>query len=153
MLCVDFESLLTDYIEGVVGPETNKLMGEHAMRCPICHETLSAVRSTMQACRTAAVPPPSIELEARILQCGAHAILRFFHLRLRQANDGEVGQAIREVCLDGHERRVHARKGATVEYGQRHERRYHPGIGSEYRINAAEGQAADVSPRRRAPAP
>jgi anti-sigma factor RsiW len=68
MLCVDFESLLTDYIEGVVGPETNKLMGEHAMRCPICHETLSAVRSTMEACRTAAVPAPSKEFEARILQ-------------------------------------------------------------------------------------
>jgi hypothetical protein len=68
MLCVDFESLLTDYIEGVVGPETNKLMGEHAMRCPICHETLSAVRSTLQACRTATVPPPSLDLEARILQ-------------------------------------------------------------------------------------
>ena len=68
MLCVDFESLLTDYIEGVVGPETNKLMGEHAMRCPICHETLSAVRSTMEACRTAPVPSPSRELEARILQ-------------------------------------------------------------------------------------
>lgn len=68
MLCVDFESLLTDYIEGVVGPETNKLMGEHAMRCPICHETLSAVRSTMEACRTATVPSPSMELEARILQ-------------------------------------------------------------------------------------
>lgn len=68
MLCVDFETLLTDYIEGVVGPETNRLMGEHAMRCPICHETLSAVRSTMAACRTAAVPAPSRELEARILQ-------------------------------------------------------------------------------------
>lgn len=68
MLCVDFESLLTDYIEGVVGPETNKLMGEHAMRCPICHETLLAVRTTMDACRTATVPAPSRELEARILQ-------------------------------------------------------------------------------------
>lgn len=68
MLCVDFETLLTDYIEGVVGPETNRLMGEHAMRCPICHETLSAVRSSMEACRSAAVPAPSRELEARILQ-------------------------------------------------------------------------------------
>src|SRR6185369_4256144 len=68
MLCVDFENLLTDYIEGVVGPETNRLMGEHAMRCPICHETLSAVRSSMEACRMATVPPPSRELEARILQ-------------------------------------------------------------------------------------
>src|SRR5918996_1089100 len=68
MLCVDFESLLTDYIEGVVGPETNRLMGEHAMRCPICHETLSAVRSTLEACRTASVPAPSRDLDARILQ-------------------------------------------------------------------------------------
>jgi hypothetical protein len=68
MLCVDFETQLTDYIEGVVGLETNRLMAEHAMRCPICHETLSAVRSTMQACRAATVPPPSRELEARILQ-------------------------------------------------------------------------------------
>jgi anti-sigma factor RsiW len=68
MLCVDFENLLTDYIEGVVGPETNRLMAEHAMKCPVCHETLSAVRSAMEACRTASVPAPSRELEARILQ-------------------------------------------------------------------------------------
>ena len=68
MLCVDFENLLTDYIEGVVGPETNRLMGEHAMKCPVCHETLSAVRSAVEACRMATVPAPSRELEARILQ-------------------------------------------------------------------------------------
>ena len=68
MLCVDFESLLTDYIEGVVGPETNRLMAEHAMKCPVCHETLLAVRSSVEACRTGTVPPPSRELEARILQ-------------------------------------------------------------------------------------
>jgi anti-sigma factor RsiW len=68
MLCVDFENLLTDYIEGVVGPETNRLMAEHAMKCPVCHETLSAVRSAVDACRVGTVPPPSRELEARILQ-------------------------------------------------------------------------------------
>ncbi len=68
MLCVDFENLLTDYIEGIVGPETNRLMGEHAMKCPVCHETLSAVRSALEACRTGTVPSPSRELEARILQ-------------------------------------------------------------------------------------
>ena len=68
MLCVDFENLLTDYIEGVVGPETNRLMAEHAMKCPVCHETLSAVRSAIETCRMATVPPPSRELEARILQ-------------------------------------------------------------------------------------
>jgi hypothetical protein len=68
MLCVDFENLLTDYIEGVTGSETNRLMGEHAMKCPVCHETLLAVRSALDACRTGTVPPPSRELEARILQ-------------------------------------------------------------------------------------
>jgi anti-sigma factor RsiW len=68
MLCVDFETLLTDYIEGVVGPETNRQMAEHAMKCPLCHETLSAVKSTVAACRVAAVPEPSHDLDARILQ-------------------------------------------------------------------------------------
>jgi anti-sigma factor RsiW len=68
MLCVDFENLLTDYIEGVVGPETNKLMAEHSLKCPVCHETLSAVRSAVDACRMGTVPAPSRELEARILQ-------------------------------------------------------------------------------------
>jgi anti-sigma factor RsiW len=67
MLCVDFESQLTDYIEGVLGSETSRLMGEHALRCPVCHETLSAVRSTLEACRVATVPPPSREFEARIM--------------------------------------------------------------------------------------
>lgn len=68
MLCVDFETLLTDYIEGVVGPETNRLMAEHAMKCPVCHETLSAVRSAVEACRIGAVPPPPKDLDAHILQ-------------------------------------------------------------------------------------
>ena len=68
MLCVDFETLLTDYIEGVVGPETNRQMAEHAMKCPLCHETLSAVKSTVAACRVAAVPEPSRDLDALILR-------------------------------------------------------------------------------------
>src|SRR4030095_631212 len=68
MLCSDFENQLTDYIEGVVGPDINREMAEHSLRCPVCHELLSAVRSTLDACRTAPVPSPSRELEARILQ-------------------------------------------------------------------------------------
>src|ERR1041384_4240291 len=68
MLCVDFETLLTDYLEGVVGAETNRQMAEHAMKCPLCHETLSAVKSTVAACRVAAVPEPARDLDARILQ-------------------------------------------------------------------------------------
>jgi anti-sigma factor RsiW len=68
MLCSDFENQLTDYIEGVVGAETNRQMAEHSLRCPVCHELLSAVRITVEACRVAPVPSPSKELEARILQ-------------------------------------------------------------------------------------
>ena len=68
MLCSDFETLLTDYIEGVLGVETNRLVSEHALRCPVCHETLIAVRSSLEACRAGTVPPPSREFEARILQ-------------------------------------------------------------------------------------
>lgn len=68
MLCSDFESQLTDYLEGGLSPETSRLVGEHALRCPICHETLLAVRNTLEACRIAPVPSPSREFEARILQ-------------------------------------------------------------------------------------
>ncbi|HSE30807.1 MAG TPA: zf-HC2 domain-containing protein [Pyrinomonadaceae bacterium] len=68
MLCSDFERQLSDYLEGLLDSETSRLIGEHALRCPVCHETLLSVRSTLDACRVAAVPPPSKELEARILQ-------------------------------------------------------------------------------------
>ena len=68
MLCSDFENQLTDYIEGVVSPDMNREIAEHSLRCPVCHELLLAVRSTVDACRTAPVPSPSRELEARILQ-------------------------------------------------------------------------------------
>ncbi|HEY6803848.1 MAG TPA: hypothetical protein VI306_09745 [Pyrinomonadaceae bacterium] len=68
MLCSEFENYLTDYIEGVVGPDISKKMAEHTLRCPVCHELLSEVKSALQACRVATVPAPSRELEARILQ-------------------------------------------------------------------------------------
>lgn len=68
MLCSDFELHLSDYLDGSLEPETNRLVSEHALRCPVCHETLLAVRGAVDACRMAVVPPPSRELEARILQ-------------------------------------------------------------------------------------
>jgi anti-sigma factor RsiW len=68
MLCSQFEERLSDYLEGLLEPETHRLVAEHALKCPICHETLAEVRSTMQACRVAGVPAPSRDLEARILQ-------------------------------------------------------------------------------------
>jgi anti-sigma factor RsiW len=67
MLCNDFEDRLTDYLDGILEPNVHKAFAEHALRCPVCHETLSAVKNTMQACQTASVLSAPRELEARIL--------------------------------------------------------------------------------------
>ncbi|MDQ2922414.1 MAG: zf-HC2 domain-containing protein, partial [Acidobacteriota bacterium] len=67
MLCNDFENRLTDYLDGVLEPEMHKTFAEHALRCPLCHETLSEVKNTMRACRAANALPAPRDLEARIL--------------------------------------------------------------------------------------
>jgi anti-sigma factor RsiW len=68
MLCNDFEDRLSDYLDGTLSAETHRAFAEHAMRCPVCHDTLSEVKSTLRACKMASVPPPPRDLEAYILQ-------------------------------------------------------------------------------------
>jgi len=67
MLCVEFEERLTDYLEGLLDGGTQRACAEHALRCPVCHDLLSEVRNTLQACRNSTPPRPSASLEARIL--------------------------------------------------------------------------------------
>jgi anti-sigma factor RsiW len=67
MLCAEFEDRLTDYLDGSLEAAANRAFAEHAMRCPVCHDLLSEVKNTLQACRTMDAPAPSAELEARIL--------------------------------------------------------------------------------------
>jgi hypothetical protein len=67
MLCNDFEERLTDYLDGALEPGVNKMFAEHALRCPVCHDTLSEVKNAMQACQSASVLEAPKELEARIL--------------------------------------------------------------------------------------
>ena len=67
MLCNDFEDRLTDYLDDVLEPEVHKLFAEHALRCPVCHEILSEVKNTMQACQAASGLEAPKELEARII--------------------------------------------------------------------------------------
>lgn len=67
MLCDDFENRLTDYLEGLLEPDVHKAFAEHVLRCPLCHDTLTEVRNTMQACRAANGLQPPRGLEARIL--------------------------------------------------------------------------------------
>lgn len=68
MLCTDFEDRLTDYLDGELDAETHRAFAEHALRCPVCHETLTEVKNTVQACKMAPVPAPARDLEAAILQ-------------------------------------------------------------------------------------
>jgi anti-sigma factor RsiW len=67
MLCADFEDRLTDYIEGTLSTAEARPFAEHAMRCPVCHDLLSEVRNTINACQISEPAPPPAELEARIL--------------------------------------------------------------------------------------
>ncbi len=67
MLCNDFENGLTDYLEGMLEPDVHRTFAEHALRCPVCHETLTEVKNTVQECRAAASLEPPRELEARII--------------------------------------------------------------------------------------
>jgi hypothetical protein len=67
MLCNDFQDRMTDYLDGALEPDVHKTFAEHALRCPVCHETLSEVKNTLRACQAASGLEPPRELEARIL--------------------------------------------------------------------------------------
>lgn len=71
MLCAEFEDYLTDYLDNTLEGDALRSFGEHALRCPVCHQLLSEVKSSVNACRTAAHPIPPATLEARILQASA----------------------------------------------------------------------------------
>jgi len=67
MLCHQFEEKLTDYLDGALDAQEHKVFAEHAMRCPVCHDLLSEVKSTLVACGASEAPAASRGLEARIL--------------------------------------------------------------------------------------
>ena len=48
-------------------PTVKPTFAEHALRCPVCHETLSTVKIAMQACHAANALDAPRDLEARIL--------------------------------------------------------------------------------------
>src|SRR5258707_890265 len=67
MLCHEFEEQLTDYLDGTLEVQVNQEFGEHALRCPVCHDLLGEVKNTLQACSSSEAPLAGAELEARIL--------------------------------------------------------------------------------------
>src|SRR6266516_4891728 len=67
MLCHEFEDQLTDYLDGALSVEGHREFAEHAMRCPVCHDLLSEVKSTLLACSSSEAPLAGVGLEAKIL--------------------------------------------------------------------------------------
>jgi anti-sigma factor RsiW len=67
MLCQEFEDKLTDYLDGALDVQAHKVFAEHAMRCPVCHDLMGEVKSTLVACGSSEAPAASASLEARIL--------------------------------------------------------------------------------------
>src|SRR5438132_7081875 len=67
MLCNEFEERLTDYLDGALSAKANQSFAEHALRCPVCHDLLSEVKSTLVACAASEAPAAAVGLEARIL--------------------------------------------------------------------------------------
>lgn len=67
MLCHEFEGQLTDYLDGALEVQANREFGEHALRCPVCHDLLSEVKNTLLACSASEAPIADAGLEARIL--------------------------------------------------------------------------------------
>lgn len=67
MLCIEFEDRLTDYLDGALEGETQRAFGEHALRCPVCHDLLNEVKNAIVECRADMPPQPTPGLEARIL--------------------------------------------------------------------------------------
>lgn len=68
MNCVEFEDLLSDYLEKALDGSTHKAVAAHAMKCPLCHSLLNEVKNSIEICHTMAqVESPMMRLEARIL--------------------------------------------------------------------------------------
>jgi anti-sigma factor RsiW len=67
MLCHEFEDQLTDYLDGALSADGHRAFAEHAMRCPVCHDLLGDVKTTLLACSSSEAPPAGIDLDARIL--------------------------------------------------------------------------------------
>ncbi len=66
--CMQFEELLTDYLDKTLDASVNKAVAEHALACPLCHSLLNDVKDSLEVCRQMSAPAaPITRLEARVL--------------------------------------------------------------------------------------
>lgn len=67
--CIEFEELLSDYLEGNLGKAEHAGCSTHVLACALCHELLNEVKTTLEACHLMAGPGSQLSLlEARILE-------------------------------------------------------------------------------------
>ena len=60
------------------------------------------------------------KLQARVLNRRAHPLPSFFHLDIRQAHQGETGQAIAQMHLDRDGSGAQAQQGTALNEGKAH---------------------------------
>ena len=66
MACQELVELVTDYLEGVLGPDETVRIQEHLAICTSCDNYIAQVRATIQA--TGSLPPetPSAAVEEQL---------------------------------------------------------------------------------------
>jgi anti-sigma factor RsiW len=67
LVCRDLVERVTDYLEGVLGPEETERVNRHLAGCDGCTAYVDQVRASVRA--SAALPPevPGAQAEARLL--------------------------------------------------------------------------------------
>lgn len=67
LACQDLVERVTDYLEGVLGPDETERVNRHLAGCDGCTAYVDQVRATVRA--SASLPPevPSAQAEARLL--------------------------------------------------------------------------------------
>ena len=70
--CDGFEENLSEYMEGGLASALRKSMGEHALKCPLCHALLNDVKEAVSLCHDLKTPAATLTgLEAKILSATA----------------------------------------------------------------------------------
>lgn len=71
MNCLEFENVLSDYLDETLSPSLRRQGAAHVIQCRSCHALLDQVRATVRLCRRAGPVEPVTDLAARILQATA----------------------------------------------------------------------------------
>lgn len=66
--CAELVELVTDYLEGVLGPEEVRRFNDHLATCDCCEAHVAQIRTTIYAAARLPHKPPSSTVEAALLK-------------------------------------------------------------------------------------